>query len=281
MREVRLLTVLVAAVVAGALAVGLSGAATANCEVSDRSTEEVLPGVVLTWDSSFLCANAPDSGTYEIEVTVSNAAGSAEAVEIRELRLSHTTPRPGGRGPEATATAQGLPIVVGPGESENFRVSGTYELVSTDEGDKANLHLRALGRGVESGEPFELGINVMLRAAGAVEGGRAGTQGWDVLHGTPGDDVIHARAGNDVVYGRGGNDVIYGGRGNDRLVGGAGNDRLVGGPGRDVLVGGLGRDRLVARDGARDIVNGGRARDSARVDRLRDRLRSVETRLYR
>jgi hypothetical protein len=169
MRKLGMLSVLLPAVVASALVTGSSLAATANCELVDRSTEDVLPGVTLTWGSSFLCANAPDSGTYEIEVTVSNATGSTEAVEITDLRLSHTTPRPGGRGPEATAEAQGLPIVVGPGESESFRVSGSYELVSTDEGDKANVHLRALGRGVESGDSFELGINVALRGEGAVE----------------------------------------------------------------------------------------------------------------
>ncbi|MGH2449819.1 MAG: hypothetical protein ACRDGE_00820 [Candidatus Limnocylindria bacterium] len=170
-----LAAVVASALVASALVASPSFAATAECNVVDRSTDEELPGVTLTWDSSFLCANAPDSGTYEIEVTVSNAAGSAEAVEISDLRLSHTTPRPGGRGPDATAEAQGLPMVVGPGESESFRVSGRYELVSTDEGDKANLHLRALGRGVESDDPFELGINVALRGEGAVEeSGEAG-----------------------------------------------------------------------------------------------------------
>ncbi|MGH2451903.1 MAG: hypothetical protein ACRDGE_11685, partial [Candidatus Limnocylindria bacterium] len=175
MRKLRMLSVLLAGVVASALAAGSGLAQTASCELVDQSTEEVLPGVTLTWDSSFLCADAPDSGTYEIEVTVSNAARSAEAVEINDLRLSHTTPRPRGQGPEATAQVEGLPTVVGPGESESFRVSGTYELVSTDEGDKANLHLRGLGRGVESGDSFELGINVALRGESAVEeSGEAG-----------------------------------------------------------------------------------------------------------
>ncbi|MGH2451045.1 MAG: hypothetical protein ACRDGE_07215 [Candidatus Limnocylindria bacterium] len=169
MRKLQMLGVLLPVVVASAIFVSSSLAQTASCELVDQSTEEVLPGVTLTWDSSFLCADAPASGTYEIEVTVSNAAGSAEAVEIRDLRLSHTTPRPRGQGPDATAEAEGLPIVVAPGESESFRVSGSYELVSTDEGDKANLHLLASGSGVESGESFELGINVHLRGPGAVE----------------------------------------------------------------------------------------------------------------
>jgi hypothetical protein len=171
MRKLRTLSVLLAGVVASVVFVGSGLAQPASCALVDQSTEEVLPGVTLTWDSSFLCADAPDSGTYEIEVTVSNAAGSAEAVEITDLRLSHTTPRPGGQGPDATAQAEGLPIEVAPGESESFRVFGSYELVSTDEGDKANLHLLASGSGVESGEGFELGINVHLRGPGAVEDG--------------------------------------------------------------------------------------------------------------
>jgi hypothetical protein len=33
----------------------------------------------------------------------------------------------------------------------------------------ANLRLRALGVGLDSGEPFKLGINVHLRGEGAVE----------------------------------------------------------------------------------------------------------------
>ena len=137
------------------------------CSVVDTSRKEVLPGVVLTWDSSFRCGDAPDEGTYRIRVRVSNDAGSSEAVKIRNLVLTHTSPRPRGQGPEATAEAEGLPITVRPGQTKSFTVSGSYELVTTDEGDKANLHLRALGKGKESNDRFRLGINVHLRAPGA------------------------------------------------------------------------------------------------------------------
>lgn len=139
------------------------------CGVSDTETEEVIPGVTLTWTSSFRCDNVADEGTYDITVRVDNASGSAEAVTIDNLNLSHTTPRPRGQGPDATASASGLPITVAPGGSETFEVSGTYELVETDEGNKANLHLRASGSGVDSGLDFQLGINVQLRGTGAVE----------------------------------------------------------------------------------------------------------------
>jgi hypothetical protein len=87
-------------------------------------------------------------------------------VTITDLELTHTTPRPRGRGPAATGEAQGLPITVAPGETKSFTVTGTYELVQTDEGKKANLHFTAFGNGVESGESFELGINTHFRAPG-------------------------------------------------------------------------------------------------------------------
>jgi hypothetical protein len=139
------------------------------CAVDDTSTQEVLPGVTLTWDSSFRCEDAPDEGAYEITVQVSNDAASSEAVRIEDLILSHTTPRPRGQAPEATAEPEGLPIIVAPGETDSFSVSGTYTLVQTDEGKKANLHLLALGEGTDSGLEFQLGINVHLRAPGARE----------------------------------------------------------------------------------------------------------------
>lgn len=144
-------------------------AAQETCGVDDTSTEAVLPGVILTWDSSFRCTDAPDEGTYQITVAIANAAESAEAVTIADLVLSHTTPRPRGQAPAATAEPQGLPITVEPGTTDSFTVSGTYELVETDEGKKGNVHLLALGQGADSGEGFELGINVHLRASGATE----------------------------------------------------------------------------------------------------------------
>lgn len=144
-----------------------------QCEKVDESTETVVPDVTITYDSSFFCADAADEGEYAITVSVANRADSSEAVTIDRLELSHTTPRPGGgSGPDATATADGLPVTVAAGETARFDVRGTYELVTTDEGDKANLHLRALGTGATSNEQFTLGINVHPRATGVAEAPR-------------------------------------------------------------------------------------------------------------
>jgi len=162
LRPWRVLVILVL----GLATAGLPAAALQTCEPVDQSTEEVLPGVVLTWDSSFLCANAPDSDTYTFTVTVSNSAASDEAVVIESLALSHTTPRPRGRAPSATGSADGLPVTIAPGESADFTVNGSYQLVATDEGKKANLHFRAMGSGEESGLDFQLGINAHFRAPG-------------------------------------------------------------------------------------------------------------------
>jgi len=90
---------------------------------------------------------------------------------MQRLELTHATPRPGRQTPSASARADDLPVVIGSGQTRSFSISGTYELVETDEGDKANLHLRATGAGAVSSEPFEVGINVHLRSPGARESG--------------------------------------------------------------------------------------------------------------
>ncbi|MGH9243356.1 MAG: hypothetical protein ACRD29_03375 [Acidimicrobiales bacterium] len=144
---------------------------TQACVPVDQSTEEVLAGVTLTWDSSFLCADAPDAGSYTFTVTVTNAPGSADGVTVHSVELTHTTPRPGGQAPPGSGSAQGVPFEVSAGGTGSFSVSGTYELVETDEGSKANLHFLAMGAGSASGDGFELGINAHLRGPGAEESG--------------------------------------------------------------------------------------------------------------
>jgi len=141
-------------------------AALQTCEVVDTETEEVLPGVILMWDSSFLCSDAPDTDDYTFTVFVSNDASSVEAVTIQDLQLASTTPKPRGQSPVASGEAAGLPSTLAPGETGSFTVSGSYSLVSTDEGKKANLHFQATGQGSESGDDFTLGINAHFRAPG-------------------------------------------------------------------------------------------------------------------
>ncbi|MER3486780.1 MAG: hypothetical protein C4345_13210, partial [Chloroflexota bacterium] len=86
-------------------AAAVSAQDTQVCSPIEQSTEEVLPGVVLTWDSAFLCADAPDEGSYELTVMVANSADSTEAVSIDNLDLSHTTPRSRGQAPDASGEA--------------------------------------------------------------------------------------------------------------------------------------------------------------------------------
>jgi hypothetical protein len=133
--------------------------------VDSSGPEEVIPGVTLSWTSSYLCADAPNGDSYTFEVLVTNA-DSTEAVTIDDLTLRHTTPRRRGAGPDASAGASGLPVTIAPGTSATFTVSGDYELIQTDEGLKANVHLTASGEGAASGRQFNLGINAHFRAPG-------------------------------------------------------------------------------------------------------------------
>lgn len=145
----------------------LTPAQAEDCQVVDDSTEEVLSGVILTFDSSFLCADAPDEGEYTFTVVVANSGGSAEAVTIERASLTHATPRPRGQSPDTSLDAvTGLPLTLEPGEEGSFTLEGEYSLVETDEGKKANLHFQARGSGDESGDPFSFGFNAHLRAPG-------------------------------------------------------------------------------------------------------------------
>lgn len=91
-----------------------SGAVNAEqtCVAVDQSAKEVLPGVFLKWDSSFLCANAPDTDTYKIEVRVWCELASGESVTLEQVVLMHKTPRPRGRTPTGMKTGDTLPVTV-------------------------------------------------------------------------------------------------------------------------------------------------------------------------
>jgi len=157
--------------------------ATQTCSVFDGSREQVAPGVTLTYDSAFLCEDAPSQERYTFTATVTNEGSSASSVTLDELELRLTTPRPRGASPDASGEASGLPLTLAPGESGSFTVSGSYELVSTDEGDKANLHFRARGT---ASEPFNLGLNAHLRGSRAEEDDNDGGDGEGPPSGGPG-----------------------------------------------------------------------------------------------
>lgn len=128
------------------------------CEAVDEETD-TINGVTLTYDSSFLCEDAPDSGQYQVTVTVEAEGGD---VDLDAIDLRNATPKVRGQSPDVTATSNDIDD-----GDLTFTVTGTYELVSTDEGDKVNIHLSFLG--TAEGEEFTLGFNVHLRGPGAVE----------------------------------------------------------------------------------------------------------------
>jgi hypothetical protein len=139
------------------------------CSSEEPSPEIVLtdPDVTLTWAGSFLCADAPEFDAWEITVTVTNDASSAEPVRVDSIQMIRVTPR---NAAGSVTSTDGLPTaVLMPGSSADFRLRGSYQLAETDEGPKANLHFLAHGEGTTSGRAFALGINVHVRAPGTVE----------------------------------------------------------------------------------------------------------------
>ncbi len=141
-----------------------------SCAREAQSQEEVLPGLLLSWDSSFRCEDVPDAGSFEITIRVSNDVTSTQAATIDTLILALATPRPRFKAPKfALEELENLPMTLTPSSEDSFTVRGKYELVSTDEGEKANFHFQAEGIGSTTKEPFRLGINAHLRAPGASE----------------------------------------------------------------------------------------------------------------
>jgi spore coat protein U-like protein len=153
----------VTAVLVGLSLWAIPAVAVETCNVIDSSTDEVVPGVQMTWDSSFLCADAPTSGSYAISVEVINESDTT--VDLNDVVLSHTTPRARRMSAGGSITGTSGLGTLAPGESTTVEVTGNYSMIETDEGLKANLHLRI--RGEANGEPFKLGANVHVRGPGA------------------------------------------------------------------------------------------------------------------
>jgi hypothetical protein len=138
----------------------------------EETTELVAEGTTLTHDSALRCTNAPFTGDYRFTVTIQNSAASVSTVVLERLLLTHTTPRPGGRGPEASGSTTDLPLTLVPGASAQVTVSGDYTLVQTGARRHANLHFCLSGQVESSEEPFSLGVNAFIVGAGSPGNGR-------------------------------------------------------------------------------------------------------------
>lgn len=135
------------------------------CTAEGESTGQVTEGATLSYDSSFVCTDAADAGTWFITVNVANLAESATGIELSEVTLSHTSPQPLGAGPAAEVTSDTLPLTLATDANGSFDAEGTYELATVDEGGKAILHLWVNGA-TDEGEPFRVGINVQVLGPG-------------------------------------------------------------------------------------------------------------------
>jgi outer membrane biosynthesis protein TonB len=148
------------------------GPISADCtamSAMEQTSEQVLPDVTLTWDSSFHCQQAAETGSYAFVLTIAYddpvVSAANGPVVINDLVLRHTTPRPGGQGPEASVNVSGLPLQLAPGGQAQLAVSGDYELAQTGATQRANLHFCASGELAEGGQLFTLGLNAHLRGA--------------------------------------------------------------------------------------------------------------------
>jgi hypothetical protein len=138
------------------------------CVSEEQTTEEVFPGVTLTWDSGLRCNDAPDTGTYEFSVMVEADSANTALAVLDGISLTHTTPRPLGVAPEASLdTVVGLPADLAASGVMTFTVSGAYELAMPGAARLANLHFCAQGHDDATGEPFYMGLNAFLRGTGS------------------------------------------------------------------------------------------------------------------
>lgn len=145
----------------------IPGAEGDQCDPTDHTSVTVARGTTVMYDSAFHCRGAARTGAYEVAVTVVNAVDSSGTVRIDGIELGHATPRPRAQAPNASAAASNVPVTVRPGADARLVVTGDYALVDTDEGAKANLHLRLSAHTVNSGASAVLGVNVHLRTPGA------------------------------------------------------------------------------------------------------------------
>lgn len=114
------------------------------CQASTfQFEEEVLPGVMLTWDGNYSCFLSTIQGLFSIEVSVVN--DSSSTILINDFVLVSVGPD-GPDGPlEASVDPAGLPLTLGPGESVSFLSIGFFETAETKSGNQAVLGFEVLG----------------------------------------------------------------------------------------------------------------------------------------
>ncbi|MEX2151097.1 MAG: hypothetical protein WD793_12860 [Steroidobacteraceae bacterium] len=115
------------------------------------------------WDSSFLCQDAPSSGSYQFTFTVTNLSGVNQPVVIESIPLRRATPRSHPRAASGTINGTSrFQTTIDPLQSASFTVTGNYQQAITSEGEKAKLHFQVRGRDVMF-RRFQLGVNAHLR----------------------------------------------------------------------------------------------------------------------
>lgn len=189
--------------------------------------------------------------------------------------------------PSATAAFNGITVVGGGTEANNFRVFagelqmaddeflqiietsqtlGTYTVRIWDEAEEA------LGRPLLQGAGTCLPSGVAAAQVVCTFSARPSYVWVDfVVASGPTNVAIMDNASLALTYlGSQGNDYVVGGSGNDDINGFGGADRLYGGPGNDLLAGGAGDDYLEGESGSDDMRGGTGSNSLDAADNLAD-----------
>lgn len=190
--------------------------------------------------------------------------------------------------PSATAAFNGITVVGGGTEANNFRVFagelqmgdneflqivetsqtlGTYTVRIWDDAEEAPGRplLQGVGSCLPAGVPTAQVVCTFSARPAVVSvdfliaSGPTNVAIMDnaslalTFRGSQGSDYVQGGSGNDQINGLGGADLLYGGPGNDLLDGGPGDDYIEGESGSDDMRGGAGSNSLDAVDNLADV----------------------------
>jgi Ca2+-binding RTX toxin-like protein len=223
MNGMRSAAAVLAAVLAGGLALALSGPASAGVwSPSDATTGGTRAGGMCRGEPAQIINVAMWSGTDERDVVVADAAvvdniytyGGDDLICI--VNSGVRTDRvivDSGDGDDTVQTVGGSNVIYSGRDDDIIYLNGSDENVWTESGND---------------DIWGLGVSNGLNADGG--------SGNDMVQGSLGNDWLYGGAGDDLIIGADGADMLHGGYGNDKVEGGAGTDTLDGDDDTDTCI---------------------------------------------
>lgn len=157
-------TIAAMSVVAASLAFAPGAAAQSECEPVFDFTFEAAPGATLTWDALLLCNDAEPAGEFTFQVSVANSEESSATVTLSDLEALFFFPE------DAAGATGDFPLIIAPGESASFSVTGTFSLTGDEQLSLANLAFQAIGM-TDAGAPVHVPFFALFRPTGDLAGG--------------------------------------------------------------------------------------------------------------